>query len=111
MSGKVVSLHQLMEHEALSIETDFSYLKDTDLKAFLSTGESLSNLKTALTRGEKLLLVDKPRAPMFFMDFPKAELDLGYFCPSPEMVKSLRAAIFGVVRPFQRKVQTLAVDL
>ncbi|WP_299011537.1 AHH domain-containing protein [uncultured Shewanella sp.] len=74
MSGKVVALYQLMEHEALSIETDFSYLKDTDLKAFLSTGESLSNLRTALTRGEKLLLVDKPRAPMFIMDFPKADL-------------------------------------
>ncbi|WP_299010409.1 hypothetical protein, partial [uncultured Shewanella sp.] len=56
------------------IETDFSYLKDNELKAYLATGESLSSLKTALTRGEKLLLLDKPRAPMFFMDFPKAEL-------------------------------------
>lgn len=74
MSGKVVSLHQLMEHEALSIETDFSYLKDTDLKAFLSTGESLSSLKNDLTRGKKLLLLDKPRAAMFIIDFPNAEL-------------------------------------
>lgn len=74
MSGKVVQLHQVMEHEALSIETDFSYLKDTELKAFLSTGESLSNLRNALTRGEKLLLLDKPRAAMFIIDFPKAEL-------------------------------------
>ncbi|WP_299011724.1 polymorphic toxin type 15 domain-containing protein [uncultured Shewanella sp.] len=74
MSGKVVALHQLMEHEALSIETDFSYLKDNELKAYLATGESLSSLKTALTRGEKLLLLDKPRAPMFIMDVPKAEL-------------------------------------
>ena len=74
MSGKVIQIHQVMEHEALSIETDFSYLKDTELKAFLSTGESLSNLKTALNRGEKLLLIEKPRAPMFIVDFPKAEL-------------------------------------
>ncbi|WP_299494363.1 hypothetical protein [uncultured Shewanella sp.] len=74
MSGKVVQLHQLMEHEALSIETDFTHLKDNELKAYLATGESLSSLKTALTRGKKLLLVDKPRAPMFIMDFPKAEL-------------------------------------
>ena len=74
MSGKVVQLHQLMEHEALSIETDFTHLKDNELKAYLATGESLSSLKTALTRGEKLLLLEKPRAPMFIMDFPKAEL-------------------------------------
>ncbi|WP_298776495.1 AHH domain-containing protein [uncultured Shewanella sp.] len=74
MSGKVVQLHQLMEHEALSIETDFSSLKDNELKAYLATGESLSSLKTALTRGDKLLLLNKPKAPMFIMDFPKAEL-------------------------------------
>ncbi|WP_299489898.1 S-type pyocin domain-containing protein [uncultured Shewanella sp.] len=74
MSGKVVQLHQLMEHEALSIETDFTHLKDNDFKSYIVTGESLSSLKTALTRGEKLLLLEKPRAPMFIMDFPKAEL-------------------------------------
>ncbi|MCL1125525.1 hypothetical protein [Shewanella surugensis] len=74
MSGKIVSLHQLMEYEALSIETDFSYFRDTDLKAFLSTGESLSSLKSALSRGEKLLLLDKPRSAMFIMGFPDVEL-------------------------------------
>ena len=74
MTGKVVQLHQLMEHEALRIETDFTYLKDNELKTYLVTGESLSSLKTALTRGEKLLLLEKPRAPMFIMDFPKSEL-------------------------------------
>ncbi|WP_299494180.1 S-type pyocin domain-containing protein [uncultured Shewanella sp.] len=76
MSGKVVQLHQLMEHEALSIETDFTHLKDNELKAYLATGESLSSLKTALTRGEKLLLADKPTKPMFIMGFADTELSM-----------------------------------
>ncbi|MCL1123406.1 hypothetical protein [Shewanella surugensis] len=73
MSGKVVQLHQLMEHEALSIETDFTHLKDNDFKSYVVTGESLSSLKTALTRGEKLLLADKPTKPMFIMGFDDVE--------------------------------------
>ncbi|WP_299493414.1 hypothetical protein [uncultured Shewanella sp.] len=76
MSGKVVQLHQLMEHEALKVETDFTHLKDNDFKSYIVTGESLSSLKTALTRGEKLLLADKPTKPMFIMRFADTELSM-----------------------------------
>lgn len=75
MSGKVVQLHHVMEHEALSIETDFSHLSDNEMKRLLDTGESLTQLTSALIKGEKLLLIDKPKAAMFIMAIPDTKLN------------------------------------